>query len=597
MASERTSAPPANARFHSDQLLLELGQHLVDQAILTRDQIEEAKERTRLGGDTFERILVTEGLVSETQLLRALSELSGIPFKSLSDYTINPAAFARLPPRAAFRYRVMPIDIRRGSVVIAVGQVPDMQMVDSLSMLLSAPIEWVLCAQSEITKSLKHFYGLGLEAVDDIIQSKAAEVIEIEETDVSTETADPGVTRFVNQVIHEAISMEATDIHVEPFETQLRLRYRIDGVLQDIPVPKGIQKLKRSIVSCIKIMAQMNIAERRKPHDGRIKVRLGAEEFDLRVSVLPTRFGETVAMRILNRKAMFIDMEHLGLSEGQFQMLKTMSDLPHGIVLITGPTGSGKTTTLYALLSRINTHDVKIITVEDPVEYQMEGISQIQTNAPIGLTFAAILRSILRHDPDIILIGEIRDSETADIAVRSALTGHLVLSTLHTNDAPSSVTRLVDMGIEPYLVSSCLEGIVAQRLVRKLCTHCRQETTLSDVIVEEITGMFPDRIGQARFYKPQGCPECNFTGYRGRIAIFEIMIIDDALRTMIVHQQPANEIRNAAIRGQLITLRQDGMEKVLEGMTTAEEVIRVARKLDASSPALDTPEPAEAPSA
>jgi type II secretory ATPase GspE/PulE/Tfp pilus assembly ATPase PilB-like protein len=352
-------------------------------------------------------------------------------------------------------------------------------------------------------------------------------------------------------------------------------------VLQEIPLPKGIQKLRRSIVSCVKIMAQLNISERRKPHDGRIKVNIGKEEFDLRVSVLPTRFGETVVLRILNREAMFINLEELGLMNYQLPLVNQLSALPHGILLITGPTGSGKTTTLYAVLSRLNTKEVKIITVEDPVEYQMHGISQIQVHGEIGLTFDKILRSILRHDPDIVLIGEIRDVETADIAVRASLTGHLVFSTLHTNDAASAITRLVDMGIEPYLVSSCLEGVIAQRLVRRVCTACRREKAPDPAILEEIAVMFPpERIKKAKFYHGHGCPRCNFTGFKGRIAIFEIMVVDETLRGLIVRLKTSNEIRNAAITNGLITLRQDGWVRVLDGVTTVDEVLRVARKID-----------------
>lgn len=583
MTQTTSGASAPSIRLFSDQLMLELQQRMLAQGLLNRDQVEELNERSRLTGENLDRLIIKEGLVPETVVLQTLSEITGIPFRPVADFNVTPVTASRLPARAAFRYKAVPVEIAGGTMRVAVSQVPDLSAVDSLSMLLGMALEWVLCTEADIAKSLKHFHGLGLEAVDAMIQSKTEETVDVQETDLTVETTDPGVVKFVNQVIHEAIKMDATDIHVEPFEDHLRLRYRIDGVLQDIPVPKGIQKLKRAISSCVKIMAQMNIAERRKPHDGRINVRIDAEEFDLRISVLPTRFGETVVMRILNRKSMFIDMEHLGLTGERLKTLQALSDLPHGIILLTGPTGSGKTTTLYALLSRLNTSEVKIITVEDPVEYQMDGISQIQVHAQIDLTFANILRSILRHDPDIILIGEIRDSETADIAVRSALTGHLVFSTLHTNDAPSAIMRLSDMGIEPYLVSSCLEGIVAQRLVRKLCLACREESPPNEVILEEIRELFPDRFKNARFFKARGCPHCNFTGYRGRVAIFEIMVMDEQIRSMVVRQRPSNEIRRVAAQRGLTSLRQDGLSKVLDGLTTADEVIRVARKFDVAS--------------
>jgi type II secretory ATPase GspE/PulE/Tfp pilus assembly ATPase PilB-like protein len=341
-----------------------------------------------------------------------------------------------------------------------------------------------------------------------------------------------------------------------------------------------VEQLRKAIASCVKIMADLNIAERRKPHDGRIKVRSGADEFDLRVSILPTRFGETVNMRILNRKSMFIDLEHLGLTQAQLPIIEYLSSLSHGVILLTGPTGSGKTTTLYAVLSRISTAEVKIITVEDPVEYQIEGINQIQVNTAVGVTFASVLRSILRHDPDIMLIGEIRDMETADIAVRASLTGHLVFSTLHTNDAPSAVTRLIDMGVEPYLAASCLEGVVAQRLVRRTCDSCRVETEPPRVVLDEIAEVFPDEARGAKYYHGRGCPDCNFTGYKGRIALFEIMVLNDVLRGLIVKERPSNEIKKHAMESGLVTLRSDGWSRVLSGMTTVDEVMRVARKTE-----------------
>ncbi len=574
-------APAGPLRYLSDQIMAELAQALIARHLLSRAQADELSSRAKLTGDKLDRLLIKDSLLPEDAVLRELSAIANIAYRPLASVIIKPEAVARLPQRAAFRYRVIPIDIRGGTLVVATATVPDLSMANSLSLLLNTQLEWVLSPQDDIARSMKHFYGLGVESVDDLIQAKATETVETEENDILSGQADPGVTKFVNQVIYEAISRDATDIHVEPFENRMRIRYRIDGVLQEVPIPKGLQKLQRSIVSCAKIMAQLNIAERRKPHDGRIKVRVGREEFDLRVSVLPTRFGETLNMRILNRKAMFIDMEHLGLAQSQLTTIQTLSDLPHGIILITGPTGSGKTTTLYAILSRLNTREVKIITVEDPVEYQMDGINQIQVHPQIGMTFAAALRSILRHDPDIILIGEIRDSETADIAVRSSLTGHLVLSTLHTNDAASAVTRLNDMGVEPYLVSSCLEGVVAQRLVRRVCPACREAHTPDAVVMDELRQSFPGRVDSAVIYKARGCPNCNFTGYRGRVAIFEIMSVDDRLRALIVRQRPSNEIRNAAVANGLITLRHDGLSKVLDGLTTIDEVIRVARRLEA----------------
>jgi type II secretory ATPase GspE/PulE/Tfp pilus assembly ATPase PilB-like protein len=586
---DEPTAPSAGQRLFSDQLMLELGLRLAEAGRLSRAQIEELSARRALTGGQIDRMMIREGLVPEAEVLQHLSTLSGIPFHHMADFDIQPEAVQKMQARVALRYRTMPLELKNGIVKLAVSEVPALATADSLRMLVNSGIEWVLCPESEITQSIKHFYGLGAEALDTLIEAASGAEIDFKGTDVAAaeDSPDEGVIKFVNQIISEAIRRNATDIHIEPFEDQLRLRYRIDGMLQQIPVPKGVERLRRAVVSCIKIMADCNIAERRKPHDGRIKVRFGQDEFDLRVSILPTVHGETIDLRILNRKSMFIDLEHLGLTENQLPSITFLSALPHGVVLLTGPTGSGKTTTLYALLSRINKTEVKIITVEDPIEYQIHGINQIQVHPQIDLTFANILRSILRHNPDIILIGEIRDSETADIAVRASLTGHLVFSTLHTNDAPSAVTRLADMGVEPYLISSCLEGAIAQRLVRRICGSCKTQVKPDDTIVEEISAFFPQKVKGATFYRGHGCPDCDFTGYRGRIAIFEIMVLNDKLRSMIVHQRPSNELRQQAIRDGLVTLRQDGWARVLSGGTTIEEVVRVARRMDASGGGFD----------
>ena len=566
-------------RFFSDQLMIELGQALVQDGMVTREQLDELNMRRALTGESLDRLLIKESLVTEAAVLERLASLTGIPFKMVADYTVSLEAVGKMPARIALRYGAMPLQVDGGVITVAVSQVPILSDADSLRILLNMAVEWVLCTGSDISKSIKHFYGLGAETIDNLYEAAPDDDVQVQGTDI-VDSADEGIIRFVNQIIHEAITLGATDIHIEPFENSLRLRYRVDGLLQDIPVPKGVTQLRRAIASCVKIMAEMDIAERRKPNDGRINVRCGEDEFDLRVSILPTSHGETVNMRILNRNSMFIDLERLGLNSDEIPKVTYLSSLPHGVTLLTGPTGSGKTTTLYAMLSRISTDDVKIITVEDPIEYQMDGINQIQVHAKIGVTFASVLRSILRHDPDIILIGEIRDMETADIAMRASLTGHLVFSTLHTNDAPSSIARLVDMGVEPYLVSSCLEGVIAQRLVRRMCSGCSTEIEADDIVMEEIAAEFPDRVKDAKFFKGHGCPNCNFTVYKGRIALCEIMILDDALRGLIVHQRPSNEIRDQAVKAGMITLRRAGWGRVLEGVTTIEEVIRVARKME-----------------
>jgi type II secretory ATPase GspE/PulE/Tfp pilus assembly ATPase PilB-like protein len=573
--------PTEEKRFFSEQLMVELSQALVERGFLSREQIDELNSRRALTGESLDRLILKESLVDEVDVLKILSDLTNIPQRHIGEYKIDADTVQRVQARTAIRYEVMPVKVDGGVITLATSRVPSLSATDGLRMLLDMALDWVLCTDQDITKTIKHFYGLGAETIDTLVSDLPdATQLEISGTDLLEENTDEGVVKFVNQVISEAIRMSATDIHIEPFEGKLRLRYRIDGLLQEIPVPKGVAHLRRAIASCVKIMADLNIAERRKPHDGRIKVRFGNEDFDLRVSVLPTPFGETVNMRLLNRKTMFIDLEHLGLTHDQMPAIEYFSSLPHGVILLTGPTGSGKTTTLYAVLSRINTADVKIITVEDPVEYQMDGINQIQVHSQIGVTFAAALRSILRHDPDIILIGEIRDTETADIAVRASLTGHLVFSTLHTNDAPSAVTRLIDMSIEPYLVSSCLEGVIAQRLVRCVCKSCAEPVVPEDIIMEEIRSMFPDKIADATFLKGHGCPSCNFTGYRSRIGLFEIMVMNDELRGLIVRQRPSNEIKKTAMEHGLVTLRRDGWRRALSGLTTVDEVLRVARKAD-----------------
>lgn len=581
--SPESVAPPTERRFLSETLMVELGQNLVAKGVINRRQLDDLNARRALTGETLDRLLVREGHVGEATVLGMLSELTRLPARSMAELTIQPEAVQRVPARVALRYRIMPIEIRQGVITLATAQVPSAASVDSLRLVLNLGIDWILCPESEIDKSIKHFYGLGVDAIDQLGTREVDEDTRVDGMDLAADTTDEGIIRFVNQVIAEAIRMGATDVHIEPFENRLRLRYRIDGVLQEIPLPKGVEVWRKAIASCVKIMANLNIAEKRKPHDGRIEVRYGEEEFDLRVSILPTPYGETVNLRILNRRSMFIDLEHLGLRESQMPTLEYLSSLSHGVVLLTGPTGSGKTTTLYALLSRINTLGVKIITVEDPIEYQIPGITQIQVHAQIGLTFANVLRSILRHNPDIILVGEIRDTETADIAVRSALTGHLVFSTLHTNDAPSAITRLADMGVEPYLISSCLEGVIAQRLVRRICIRCKEEISIPDAVLEEIRAAYPERSRGAKFYRGRGCPECNFTGYRGRMALFEIMVLDDTIRSLIVHERPSNEIKRAAMENGMITLRKEGWGRVLDGITTVEEVMRVARKTDAAA--------------
>jgi type II secretory ATPase GspE/PulE/Tfp pilus assembly ATPase PilB-like protein len=571
----------AERRYRSEQLDSLFRRELESRGLISPELLHDVSTRVVLSGSTLEQLLIDERHVDEADALALLGELSGIRFAHLADLDMTPDVARAIESRVAHRYKIIPVAATEDTITFATSSVPDASTVDGLQMVLEKRVDWVLSTRADVSKTLTHFYGLGADTLEALIATQTDEEERYEALGDAVDLNDAsvvGIVRFINQIIAEAIRMEATDIHIEPFEDALRLRYRIDGILQEIPLPEGVGKLNRSVSSAVKIMAAMDIAERRRPHDGRIKVELEGREFDLRVSVLPSGFGETVNMRILSRNSSLVDLARLGLSPVQLPKVMEMCELPHGVVLLTGPTGSGKTTTLYALLAQVNSSEVKTITVEDPIEYQMNGISQIQTHSKIGLTFASILRSILRHDPDVILIGEIRDAETADIAVRASLTGHLVFSTLHTNDAPSAVTRLSDMGIEPYLISSCLEGVIAQRLVRRVCPSCVKEEQPSEMLLQEVAHFYPDRMADARFRVGGGCPDCSFTGYHGRSAIIEVMAMNDRLREMVVQRKHSNEIKEVAIAQGMTTLRADGWLKVLDGVTSIDEVMRVARR-------------------
>lgn len=565
-------------RYYGEDMVQEVVAQLLADESISEDQLVEIQNRASLSMQPVDELIISEKVVTEDRILEIYSKLSGIPVRKIGDFKIDRATIDKLPSRVAFRYKVAPVEFAEGVITLATSRVPQQLVVEGLRVVLDMPIRWILCPSSDVLRSLTYFYGLGAETIEKIIAEAPPDEDEGKEEDISAVTDDTGMVQFINMIIAEGIHMDATDIHIEPFENKLRLRCRVDGILQEVPLPKGIERLKRSVASAVKIMGNMDISERRKPHDGRIKVRCDNNEYDLRVSVLPTGYGETCCLRILNRNSVFADLDKLGLSSNQLPKIRALADLPHGVILLTGPTGSGKTTTLYALLSRLNKTGVKIITVEDPIEYQMDGVSQVQVHSKIGLTFASVLRSILRHDPDVILIGEIRDTETADIAVRSSLTGHLVLSTLHTNDAPSAVTRLTDMGIEPYLIASCVEGVIAQRLVRSVCPKCKHETEIDDAIRAEIAGYYPDLIGNAKFSLGNGCPNCGFTGYRGRSAINEVMVMSDEIRALVVDRAAANVIKDRAVSEGMITLRRDGWLRVVEGRTSVDEVMRVVGK-------------------
>ncbi|MBT3378353.1 MAG: Flp pilus assembly complex ATPase component TadA [Lentisphaerae bacterium] len=574
---------------------------LVTQGDLTEDQAEQARRRMRRASVPCHQAIIDLGFTSQEAVYRALSECSGLPFTVLATQEISEDATKRVPAKIALHYKFVPISLERGTLTAAFSDPPSMRDRQNLRLLLGLRLEPIIATPSEVGNTLKNVYGLGAETVIQLRQDKGYKKTEsayhdsvsgesLEEDD-DDETAS--ITGLVNQILLEAVEMETTDIHIEPFEDTIRLRYRIDGMLREIPTPPGMHDLHEAIISRMKIMANLNIAERRLPHDGRIRVNVGEDGFDLRVSIMPTRFGETICLRILNRSAIFLEMSELGLGRLNLAILDQLVGLPHGIILVTGPTGSGKTTTLYAALAQVKEKNPerKIITVEDPIEYVLQGTTQVQMRANIGLTFASGLRSILRHDPDIVLVGEIRDGETAEIAIRSALTGHLVLSTLHTNDSVGAVNRLVDMGIEPYLVASSLVASMAQRLVRRICRHCKEEEeVLSRRIRSEIARSLDVEPDEVQAWRGAGCSECNYSGYRGRVAIYEFFLLDEELQDMVSAHSRTSELRKAALERGMRTLREDGWAKVAQGLTTIEEVQRITSTFQISYDALEDDE-------
>lgn len=499
----------------------------------------------------------------------------------LKDKDIPASVIAKVPAKYASFYKIIPVELNNGHLIIAMPNPSDIHALDDIRLLLGLEVKGIPAYESEIQEAIRKYYGIGAETLERIISEKENNiqinpVIEKGE-DIETLAEDASIIKFVNQILTEAIKDRATDIHLEPFQNELRTRFRIDGILYDINIPDTIKYFHQAIISRIKIMAHLNIAERRLPQDGRIKIKVSDDELDLRVSTIPTAFGEALHIRILSPK-FFLSLEKLGALPEDLTIIESVIRKPHGIIFVTGPTGSGKSTTLYAALSRINSDQIKIITVEDPIEYQLRGVNQIQINPQINLTFATTLRHMLRHDPDVMMVGEVRDYETAEIAIRSALTGHLVFSTLHTNDAAGAVTRLLDMQIEPFLVSSSLECLIAQRLVRLVCPACKtplkNQNEALDSIKKEVTFTAKD----AQLYEGSGCAECRFTGYRGRTGIYEVLLITDSIRDLILNRASSQTIKHKAIAQGMRTLRQDGLQKVLKGLTTLTEVMRVTQK-------------------
>ena len=514
---------------------------------------------------------------SEEQILRWLATEYDVAFTTLDDVEPDRQLLSLFPARILLKEELLPLRRTNGCVEVATSRLFASQGLDALKTLSGLSLKPVLATSEAIQREMKKRLGVGADTIDTLGDEALFQVVDEgkeAENDLDVAAEDASIIRFVNQVLRDAIQLRASDIHLEPFEQEFQIRYRVDGVLQEIPVPATLKKFQPAIVSRIKILSHLNIAEKRLPQDGRIKIRLDANEVDIRVSVIPMLHGEAVVLRLLRQNATLLGMGEIGMDARELKSFRRVLGLPHGIILVTGPTGSGKTTTLYTALNEINDQVRKIITIEDPVEYQMMGINQIQVSEKSGLTFGRGLRSILRHDPDVILIGEIRDRETAQIAVQASLTGHLVFSTLHTNDAPGAVTRLVDMGVEPYLVASSLEAVLAQRLVRVLCTHCKQPDTSPPTQVLKTQVGIP---AGTTVFRSVGCRECRNTGYHGRHAIFEWMDVDNDVRQLVLKNCSAGEIADAARRNGLRTLSEDGWRLVRLGITTPEEVLRVTK--------------------
>jgi type II secretion system protein E len=543
---------PAN-----DEYVIEI---LKDAGLLTQDQVEDVSRRS----DALQMVetLIREGTVTAEDVSRTLASQNGMDFIDLSQVTPSPELVAQITTETARRYRTIPVSQHDGTLVLAIADPMDFEAFDSLGFFLKRSVEFVCAVPGQIAEKLDRLYP------------QESEEFESENTvgDFETETGDDApIIRLVSSLLVEAQNNRASDIHIEPLEKSLRVRFRIDGNLQEVQSPP--KKLQGAIISRLKIMTgTMSIAEKRVPQDGRIQVKVGDKTVDLRVSTVPTVHGESIVMRILDKSSLLLGLPELGFLSDDQALFERLVQLPDGIILVTGPTGSGKTTTLYACLNYMNRPDRKIITVEEPVEYQMGGINQVQVNSEIGMTFPAALRAMLRQAPNIIMVGEIRDKETAQIAINASLTGHLVLSTLHTNDAPGAVARLVDIGVQPFLVSSALRAVMAQRLVRKLCQHCKQPAELTDYEARSLH-LDAGQISKATPMRPGGCEKCRGKGFRGRMGIFEVLVVDDEIRHMINHNATTLQLRHRTRELGMRTLREDGIRKVLAGLTTAEEVI------------------------
>ena len=514
------------------------------------------------------------GGVKEAEFLQKVGEFLGFDYIDLEKVQPRPDVLQKLPASAVYKYNAMPLRLDGGELTVAVSDPFSTVAGDGLRLAADCPVKTVLAPAEEIDKAIKKFYGVGADAIEKMIEDGRYSIDEdfgsITKIDVNEAGEEASIVKFVNQIIAEADRQGATDIHIEPQETELRIRYRIDGMLHKVDVPPQLNRLKSAIISRIKVMANLDIAEKRLPMDGRIGIRIGGQDIDIRVSTMPAAYGESISLRLLAKSGSFVKMGDLGFNERDFSVVNKIIHRPNGIFLVTGPTGSGKSTSLYSFLSEVNKIDVRIMTAEDPIEYHMPGINQVQMQSEIGMDFARALRAFLRQDPDIIMVGEIRDRETAEIAINASLTGHMVFSTLHTNDAAGAFPRLIDMGVEPFLIASAVAGVMGRRLCRRLCPKCRREVPLDRKYYTLAGPPEKDTV-----FEPAGCDECSRTGYRGRRALFEVLEVDDDIERAIVARENATQIRSLSLSKGMKTLREDGWAKVFAGVTSVKEVLRV----------------------
>ena len=577
---DRASDPPAYNAPPVSELTMESGEVLLRRGLLSDRQLAQIRA-AQTNGARLDQIAVDQGLVSEEAALRRLGDEMGIDFVDLAEAPVDDSLLHLFPQRLLHRHTLFPVRRDNGTLYVATSDPFDLYPLDELSAATGLSVVPVLATRAEITKLIKARLGVGSETVEGLLATADERVqlldeIETDGSELSEMAQEASVVRLVNEILLEAIESRASDVHIESQAAGLVIRYRIDGILHLQPMPPEIHRFQAAIISRLKIMARLNIAEKRLPQDGRIQLKVAGREVDVRVSVIPMIHGEGVVMRLLDKGRMKFELQALGMEPGMYKTFHELIQLPHGIILVTGPTGSGKTTTLYSALVEIRDDTTKIITTEDPVEYQLAGINQIQVHPKIGLTFGTSLRSILRHDPDIVLIGEIRDLETAENAIQASLTGHLVFSTLHTNDSAGAYTRMIDMGVEPFLISSTVEAVMAQRLVRTLCTHCRQPYTPSR---DDLPADFPfDALKKGTpLYRTAGCRACRNVGYSGRVGIYELLVSTDRIRQLAHDRVGTWAIKQAAVEEGMLTLRQDGWVKVISGRTTVDEVLRVTK--------------------